>query len=663
MNSGRGHPDGPASLCPSYELIVNSTQGAFGSVTVLRDRTAFKMEWDTRDFNGMTKPRLRSGPWHSAMRLVLQLLLVFLLLPPAQEAMAQGERVHKLEVRVEGLQGEYEKNVLALLGIYQERKDKALSVPRVQALHRRAPDQIRKALAPLGFYQAEVVNGDGKGTLTKPESENGTWIADYQVVPGEPVRVGPTQEFVDYRITGPGAADPVFPKTFPMQPGDVLLHSAYDQATEEIRDLAARHGYLDYALTRNRVLIDLDNYQAIIQLHLETGPRYYLGDVRFTQDLFDDRYLAKFVGFEPKKTPYDPEALLTLQGNLLGMEYYEKVEVVPHKKMAGENRAIPIEVIATPNKANKYRFGFGYATDVGPRLTLEWRRRYLTRWGHTFRLEANISQPFQRMKGDYRIPIGNPLRDYITIRPDLRSYDIASRKGNVQTLQVAHSVVTPGGWRRTAGIDYRREQFEVATDDEELVNELVLNITWSKTVTDDPVYTTDGYRIKFALLGTTQGLVSSSSYLSGSARLKWIKSFLADYRLIARSDLGATWANSVYDLPASRRYFAGGDSSIRGWALDVLGPDDPITNKTVGGRYLAVGGLELERRIQGDWSGAVFTDFGNAFDPDFTRKVKVDAGLGVRWRSPIGQIRVDVGFALTKEGSPARLHIVIGPDL
>ena len=135
------------------------------------------------------------------------------------------------------------------------------------------------------------------------------------------------------------------------------------------------------------------------------------------------------------------------------------------------------------------------------------------------------------------------------------------------------------------------------------------------------------------------------------------------YRFITRGDLGATWANSVYDLPASRRYFAGGDNSIRGWGLDVLGPNNPINNETVGGRYLAVGSLELERRIKGNWSGAIFTDFGNAFDPDFTREVEVGAGVGLRWRSPIGQIRMDVAYALTKEPQGARLHLVIGPDL
>jgi len=597
---------------------------------------------------------------HPALRLLLALLLL---------SMTQGVQALKLEVRVEGLTGEYEKyekNVLALLGIYQERKDKDLSIPRLEALHRRAPDQIRKALAPFGLYRVQV-----EDTLTGPAVEGGIWVADYQVVPGEPIRVGQAKESVDYCIKGPADQDCItdwdpddlpFPKKFPIQPGDVLLHSEYDKAIDHIRGLAARHGYLDYELTLNRVLIDLDNYEAIIQFHLDTGPRYYLGDVSFTQDLLDDRHLARFVGFKPKD-PYDPEKLLTLQGNLLGTEYYERVEVVPHKAAAGEDRTVPIEVIATPNKANKYRFGFGYATDVGPRVTLEWRRRYLTRWGHTLKLETNISQPFQRMKGAYRIPVGNPLRDYITIRPDLRSYSIASRKGNLQTLQVAHSVVTPGGWWRTVGIDYRREQFEVAEEDAELVNELVPNITWSKTVTDDPVYTANGYRIKFALLGTTQGLISPSSYLSGSARFKWVGSFFEDYRLIARSDLGASWASSVFDLPASRRYFAGGDNSIRGWALDVLGPDDPATDEAVGGRCLAVGSLELERRIRGNWSGAVFTDFGNAFDPDFTRQVEVGAGLGIRWRSPIGQIRLDVAFALTKESNPARLHIVIGPDL
>jgi len=558
----------------------------------------------------------------------------------------------KLDVRLTGLSGEYEANVLALLRIYQERDDPDLSVLRLETLHRRAPDEIRRALEPFGFYRVEV-----EASLTRPAAEDGTWVASYRVDPGEPVRV----RSVDYRIEGPGAGDSAFPQRFPMQEGDVLLHSEYEKAKESIRRVAASRGYLDFQATRHQVVVDLADDAADISLHIDTGERYFLGDVTFSQDLLDDRYLERFVRFDRGDT-YDPETLLALQGTLISTEYFERVEIVPQKEQADAGRRVPILVETTPSKPNKYRFGLGYGTDTGPRATLEWRRRYLTRRGHKFKLEAGISEPLQRLEGDYRIPVGDPVADYISIRPELEAYDTASRQGEAVSLQVAHSVLTPGGWRRTAGIDYRKERYEIATEDE-AVDELVPNVTWAKTVTDDPIYTTNGYRIKCALLGSLEGVVSPSSYLGGSVRVKMIRSFFDDYRLIARTDLGATFADSLSDLPASRRYFAGGDTSIRGWGLEVLGPNDPVTNETLGGRYLAVGSLELERRIAGKWSGAVFTDFGNAFDPDFDRDVQVGSGFGVRWLSPIGQVRVDLAFALTKQDEGARLHIVIGPDL
>lgn len=581
----------------------------------------------------------------SFLRPLLALLLVL---------MAAQAQALKLDVKVQGLEGEYEENVLALLGIYQEREDKTLTPLRLEALHRRAPGQIHEALAPFGLYQVQV-----KDALSRPASEDGTWVATYQVVPGEPVKVGS----VDYRITGPGESNPAFPKQFPMKVGDVLLHAEYEKAKQEIESIAAREGYLKFGMIRHRVLVDMVTYQANIEFHVETGDVYYMGDVSFEQDQFDDDFLERFVSFEPGDR-FDRDVLLALQGKLIGTEYFEEVNIDADAEDAGEGRKVPIKVETTPNKANKYRFGLGFATDVGPRVTLEWRRRYLTRSGHNFKLEAGISQALQVLKADYRIPLADPLREYITIRPDIRAFDTASRKGNSHSLQIAHSVVTPRGWRRTAGVDFRNEHYEIGTIEDESVNELVPNITWAKTVTDDPIYTTDGYRLKYALLGAAEGVISPASYVSGSVRFKWIKSFFEDYRFITRTDLGATWAKSVFDVPASRRFFAGGDSSIRGWAWDVLGPNDPVSNDAVGGRFLAVGSLELERRIKGDWSGAVFTDFGNAFDPDFTRDVEVGAGVGVRWKSPIGQIRADVAFALTKEDPPnARLHIVVGPDL
>lgn len=547
--------------------------------------------------------------------------------------------------------------MLALLAIYQERGDQDLTPERVQALHQRAATQIREALAPFGYYRVEVDE-----RLEVPDDPNGRWVASYSVRRGEPVRIGS----VSYRITGPGADDPAFPKAFPMQPGDVLLHDRYTKARDEIRAIAAGQGYLDYQLVGHQVLIDPVAYEALIDFHMETGPRYFLGEVRFEQDFLDDDFLQRFVTFEPG-VRYDPDLLLRLQGRLLGTEYFDTVELIPRKDEAGDDNVIPIEVVATRNKANKYRFGLGYGTDSGPRATLEWRRRYLTRFGHKLRTELSWSQNIQRLEADYRIPIGNPVRDYLQIRPELLSYDTATRQGDSMTVQFAHSVVTPRGWRRTAGVDYHYEDYQVIAEDQSRVNELVPNVSWAKTVSDDPIFTGRGYRLKYSLLGALEGVVSPHSYLSGTVGFKWVRSFAdGGFRFITRTDLGATLAETVLDLPGSRRFFAGGDTSIRGWDIDVLGPRDPDTREVVGGRYLAVGTLELERRIRGDWSAAVFTDFGNAFDPAYENAFEVSAGLGVRWRSPVGQIRVDVAFALTKDDDdtlPARLHFVIGPDL
>ena len=566
----------------------------------------------------------------------------------------------KLEVRVEGLAGEQQANVLALLAIYQERKDAALTEPRLLALNRLAPQQIREALTPFGFYRVEV-----QDSLTPPADPNGTWVATYRVAPGTPVTI----TAVNYQITGPGADNPVFPREFPLKVGDVLRHEQYEKAKADLRYAASSQGFLDYQLVRHEVLVNPVTNGAVVNLELDTGRRYVFGPVTFNQDLLADRLLRRYLRFKPGDV-YNPDRLVSLQSRLLGTEYFGKVEIVPHKDPSGESLVVPIEVVAEPNKANKFRVGAGFATDIGPRVSVDWSRRYLNRWGHHFHTLLSLSQAESRFNFDYRIPIGDPRRDYLRINPDVSYYDTTTRSGSIALIHFGQSIVTPSGWRRDLGIDYRYENYSINDVQTAAVNELIPSASWAKTVADDPIYTAKGYRLKATVLGSVAGVVSPTSYLSGLVDFKGIRRLSEHYRLIVRSDLGATWADSVDDLPASRRFYAGGDQSIRGWGYDALGPDDPITDETIGGRYLAVGSVELERAIKGPWSLAVFTDFGNAFDPDYEMVFEQSVGLQVAWRSPIGQVRLAVAFALTKDQGPstwglppARLHFIIGPDL
>lgn len=566
----------------------------------------------------------------------------------------------KLDVRVEGLAGAEQANVLALLSIYQERKDSALTEPRLLALHRLAPDQIRAALTPFGLYRVQV-----QDSLTPPADANGTWVATYKVDPGAPVKI----TAVNYQVTGPGADNPAFPKAFPLKVGDVLLHDQYEKAKSDLRYAASSQGFLDYQLVKHQVVVDPVTNGAVVDLVLDTGPRYVFGPVTFTQDLLADSLLRRYLSIKPGDV-YNPDRLVSLQSRLLGTEYYSNVEILPHKAPTGESLVVPIEVVAERNKANKFRVGAGFATDIGPRVSMDWRRRYLNQWGHNFRTLLSLSPALSRFNFDYRIPIQNPRRDYLRINPDVTYYDTTTRSGWIALVHFSQSTVTPGGWRRDLGIEYRYEDYSINDVESDAVNELVPNVSWAKTVADDPIYTSKGYRLKYTILGSVKGVISQTSYLSGTIDFKWIRRLSSKYRLLVRSDLGATWADNVNDLPASRRFYAGGDQSIRGWGYDALGPNDPVNDETIGGRLLGVGSLELEREIKGNWSAAVFTDFGNAFDPAYQKQFEQSVGLGVRWRSPIGQIRLDLAFALTKDQGPstwglppARLHFVIGPDL
>ena len=118
-------------------------------------------------------------------------------------------------------------------------------------------------------------------------------------------------------------------------------------------------------------------------------------------------------------------------------------------------------------------------------------------------------------------------------------------------------------------------------------------------------------------------------------------------------------------IPPRIRFFAGGDQSVRGYGFQELGPRDE-RGDVIGGKTLATASLEYEHRFRPRWGGAVFVDAGNAFDAGRGSNgrrtdLEVGAGLGVRWISPVGPVRVDGAYGFADNA--IRLHVNIGPDL
>ena len=161
--------------------------------------------------------------------------------------------------------------------------------------------------------------------------------------------------------------------------------------------------------------------------------------------------------------------------------------------------------------------------------------------------------------------------------------------------------------------------------------------------------------------GAHTALGSDARFLQLRAQGKFIQPIAEQGRLLLRGEAGFSQVSELSSLPASLRFFTGGDQSVRGYSYNSLAPRDS-NGKIVGGEQLLVGSMEYERRIKGEWSAAVFYDRGNAID-HWTEKLKAGAGFGVRWKSPVGQVRVDLAWALSDPGRPFHFHLVIGPDL
>jgi translocation and assembly module TamA len=236
-----------------------------------------------------------------------------------------------------------------------------------------------------------------------------------------------------------------------------------------------------------------------------------------------------------------------------------------------------------------------------------------------------------------------------------------TNKGNSILLNASHSIGLQRGWRRTLSLDYLYEDFTVGSQDD-FARLLVPGVSWVRIKGDSRQFIYKGKRLEFRLEGASDALLSSTNYLQFYTTNKFIHGLSENWRLLARLELGASLADDVEDLPPSKRFYAGGDNSIRGFDFEALGPEDD-DGEVIGGRYLTVGSLELERRLSGPWSVAAFIDGGNAYDSDYRAQAAYGAGLGVRWRSPVGPIRLDLAKGHYLEEREWRIHVVLGPEL
>jgi translocation and assembly module TamA len=550
-------------------------------------------------------------------------------------------------VDVKGLDDELQKNVLARLELYLHRESPRLSVYDIRRLHRQADENIRSALAPYGYYSPDITS-----TLN---NEGEDYRADYIVRVGKPVLVNT----LSIRVTGDGSGIiESAVKAFPLKIGDVLDQGKYEEGKKKLIRAALRRGYLKASFVVRELRVNRSERQAEIDLVLETGPLYTFGKTTFQHNSLRSELLNLYLPYK-EGDPYQPSKIIELQKGLYRTEYFSRV-VADGNVDGSVDLAVPVTVrLTSPEHLNRYTVGLGYATDTGARARFEWWNRLLNSRGHRIRGSLQASEFDNTLGLNYEIPWRDPRDDNMAFNSAY--HDQIWEDTETRLLTAGVQVEHKGDLIRHSGsVEFRDEDYSVGSTSGS--SKLIMP-TYTGTViwADDILDTNYGLELSLSVSGAGKSLGSDASFVKTVVGGKLIVSFLPGWRFIGRGSLGATLVDSIDDLPPSLRFYTGGDQSIRGYAYKEIGTTDS-SGAVVGGRYLAVGSAEIEKKVTEAWSLATFWDVGNATD-DLNLDFKQGVGAGVRYRLPFGQVRLDVASAVLEDGTPIRIHLTVGADL
>ena len=568
---------------------------------------------------------------------------------------------------------------------------KDVSGRRLGYLLREAEAEAREALEPFGYYSPTItVQRSDRSAPVGAESETrpaSTAAADdsldtaraargerklsvaIHVELGEPVRVRGFNIGVD----GAGAGDKAIHAAldaFTPKPGAVLDHRLYESGKSQVGRALASRGYFDADFASHRVEVTRAEHAADIDLRWTSGERYLLGDATFSQapkQIIRDELLHKLVRWD-RGDAYDEAELDRLRRSLVGLDYFGLVDVASKPEDA-HDKLVPVQVDLTPAPRSIYTTGLSYGTVSGPGVRFGVERRYLNSRGHKALAQVDYARDRKTLTLQYRVPAFAWLDGWYTA--SLQAADVVDDYVDSRRIELVGSRSGQYNDRLNlvAAMHVLRERWAYftltkPTQTYQYASFAYPSLRAEYIDVDNRLAPRRGAGGTLTLRGGMGGSDFSTSFAQALATVQWFHGFDADSRLIVRGEAGHTFTEELLDLPPSLRFYAGGDRSVRGYGWHEIGPRVNTANGYyyTGAANVLTTSVEYERYFKGPWGASVFVDSGSAFDgtsPDMHTGV----GLGLRWRSPVGPVRIDIAHGLDDPDSSFTLHLNIGADL
>jgi translocation and assembly module TamA len=612
---------------------------------------------------------------------------------------------NQLEIVVQGLEEPMLKNVVARTQTFQVFGNTRLSRKRRETMQSNAVNSAFSALRPYGYYHP-VISSDMK------PAGNGNWQITLKIDKGPPVII--TKSRVE--ISGPGGTDEGLSNwkgNWPLTTGNILNQVTWEAQKTEALDLAEVHGYLGARFSEQAIRLDLENNTAELSLVLETGEQFLIGSVVYEQDVVRNDVLDSLKRFSEGQA-YDQWLIEQFRLDLWRTGYFNNIEVLEERKPDETPPRVNLVASLDPRKRNTYQGSLGYGTDTGIRAQAVWNRHLLSSRGDSLMVGLGWKDRNKEstLRAAYRQPRKVQGQQYWTAdmgySTEIQTFDVSSDNDPDNLVTVARGRVDDfnfkPGWLIVRGrergyqqlfeqwyIDYLKEKtaFSLADglpaeysallargEDPGAVNtpsqSLSVGVSWELPVIRGNGFETVGHRHHAWIFTSNTAWGSDSDFSQAYISSRWNKIFKKRWKILLRGEVGYSNARvyertvvtpddsisiSVTELPYAYRFKAGGSQSVRGYGFETL------SNNNIGSNNIVTASAELEYHFKPKWSAAVFFDIGNAFNEWNAVDLKMGAGVGIRWYSIAGPIRLDFAQALDTPGKPWSIHFTIGSPL
>ncbi len=523
-----------------------------------------------------------------------------------------------------------------------------------------SPAQARTLLETEGYFQPQI-------TVTRTDPPNEPALITLTVEPGPQVVVAgwtllTEGELAERAKTGDADALALSERLqahWPLKAGMPFSQSAWDGAKSSTMTLLRADGYPAAAWGRTEARVDARTHEARLTAPINSGPRFLLGELRIEGlSRYDEKAIRNVVDFG-LGTPYTEKRLFDFQERIarLGLFSGVSVEIDPDPTQAA---AVPVRVKVQEQLYQQAVAGIGFSANTRERLTFEHHHR----------------RPFgYNVQAHNKFELGRNLRSWeseLLSNPQSGQYrNLAA--GGITRLATAGDVTL--SWKVRAGRTLYTERIERLIFGEYIhasvtspaplgksTSEAVTaNYNWIWRDIDDPILPTRGLTSVIQLAG---GFAQSNPAADGPFARLYTRHTLywplgGQWFSQARVEFGEVFSKEGVGIPEPLLFRAGGDDSVRGYGYREIGPR--VRGVLTSGNKLLTASAEIARPFSSKQPAiwwAAFVDAGDATNNWKDYSPSLGYGLGVRWRSPVGPLRID--WAYGREVHKGRLHFSVG---